>query len=98
MSDLLALKVKLEEDDKALILLSSLPPSYDHLVTTILYGKETLELEDVRVIFVNNEFMKQMDSTEERRMPRVWLSRRKWEVRRARVLKRIKNHLSKFLA
>jgi len=47
LSDLLALEVKLEED-KALLLLSSLPSSYDHLVTTIMYGKETLELEDVR--------------------------------------------------
>src|SRR3954468_11931521 len=41
VSNLLALKVKLDEEDKALILLSSLPPSYNHLVTTILYGKET---------------------------------------------------------
>ena len=48
LSDLLALEVKLEEEDKALLLLSSLPSSYDHLKTTIIYGKETLELEDVR--------------------------------------------------
>src|SRR5436189_5522003 len=61
VSDLLALEVKMEEEDKALILLSSLPPSYDHLVTTILYGKETLELEHVRVILVNNELMKRTD-------------------------------------
>ena len=47
LSDLLALEVKLEED-KALLLLSSLPSSYNHLVTTIIYGKETLELKDVR--------------------------------------------------
>src|SRR4051812_32967412 len=65
VSDLLALEVKMEEEDKALILLSSLPPSYDHLVTTILYGKETLELEDVRVMLVNNELMKRTDPTQE---------------------------------
>ena len=47
LSDLLALEVKLDED-KAVLLLSSLSSSYDHLVTTIMYGKETLELEDVR--------------------------------------------------
>ena len=47
LSDLLALEVKLEED-KALLLLSSLSSSYDYLATTIMYGKETLELEDVR--------------------------------------------------
>ena len=48
LSDLLVLEVKLEEEDKALLLLSSLPSNYDHLATTIMYGKETLELEDVR--------------------------------------------------
>ena len=47
LSDLLALEVKLEEKDKALLLLSSLSSSYDHLATTIMYGKETLELEDI---------------------------------------------------
>src|SRR5436190_880344 len=65
LNDLLALEVKMEEEDKALILLSSLPPSYDHLVTTILYGKETLELEDVRVMLVNNELMKRTDPAQE---------------------------------
>ena len=44
LGDLLALEVKLEED-KTLLLLSSLPSSYVHLATTIMYGKNTLELE-----------------------------------------------------
>ena len=50
LSDLLALEVKLEEEDKALLLLSFLPSSYDYLATTIMYGNEILELEDVRQI------------------------------------------------
>ena len=45
LSDLFALEVKVEED-KTLMLLSSLSSSYDHLTITIMYGKETLELED----------------------------------------------------
>ena len=44
VSDLLVLEVKLEKEDKALLLLSSLPLSYDLLTTTIMHGKETLEL------------------------------------------------------
>ena len=48
LSDLLALKIKLEEEDKALLLLSSFPSSYNHLETTIMYGKKILELEDIR--------------------------------------------------
>ena len=62
---MLALEVKLEEEDKALFLVSSLPSSYNHLATTIMYGKETLELEDVRQMLQNNELMKNIDSTEE---------------------------------
>ena len=65
LSDLVALKVKIEEEDKALLLLSSLPSSCDHLVTTIMYGKETLELEDIRKMLQNNELMKMTNSTEE---------------------------------
>ena len=64
LSDLLALEVKLEEEDKSLLLLSSLPSSYDHLATTIMYGKETLQLEDIRQM-LQNELMKKTDSTEE---------------------------------
>ena len=44
---LLAIDVKIDEEDKALILLSSLPESYDHIVTTMLYNKETLILKEV---------------------------------------------------
>ena len=63
---MLALEIKLEEEeDKALLLLFSLPSSYDYLATTILYDKETLELEDVRQMLQNNELMKNRDSTEE---------------------------------
>src|ERR1700733_6495236 len=65
VSDLLALEVQLEEEDKALLLLCSLPSSYDHLATTIMYGKETLELEDVRQVLQNNELMKRTDPKEE---------------------------------
>ena len=43
ISDLLCVDQKLQKDDKALLLLTSLPPSYEHLVTTILYGKDKLD-------------------------------------------------------
>jgi len=44
ISELLPVDVKIDEEEKALILLSSLALSYDHIVTTIFYGKETLIL------------------------------------------------------
>jgi len=65
LRDLLALEVKLKEEDKTLLLLSSLPSSYNHLATTIMYDEKTLELEDVRQMLQNNELMKKTDSTEE---------------------------------
>ena len=65
MSDLLALDVKLEEEDKAILLLCSLPFSYDHLATTIMYRKETLLLEDVRQVLQNNALMKRAYPQEE---------------------------------
>jgi hypothetical protein len=49
IDDLKRVDVKFEDEDKALILLNSLPTSstYENLVTTLTLGKETLKLEDV---------------------------------------------------
>ena len=58
ISELLAVDVKIDEEDKALILLSSLPESYDHIFTTILYGKETLILEEITLTLLSNEIRK----------------------------------------
>jgi len=44
ISELLAADVKIDEEDKALIFLSSLPQSYDHIITAMFYAKETLIL------------------------------------------------------
>ena len=55
ISELLTVDVKIDEEDKAFILLSSLPESYDHIVTTMLYGKETLILEEVALTLLSNE-------------------------------------------
>lgn len=42
LADLTQLGVKVDGEDKAIILPCSLPSSYDHLVTTLTYGKETI--------------------------------------------------------
>jgi len=64
ISELLAVDVKIDEEDKVLILLSSLPESYNHIVTTMLYGKETLILEDVMSTLLSNETRKRPNQEE----------------------------------
>ena len=47
ISDLNRVDVKFEEEDMALILLNSLLESYNNLVTTLMWGKETTKLEEI---------------------------------------------------
>ena len=54
------IRVKLDEEDKSLLLLCSLPESYDSLVTTLLYGKETLKYEDIVSVLRSNEQKKKL--------------------------------------
>ena len=42
IADLVKVEVKIEDDDKAIILLCSLLSSYEHLVTMLTYDKETV--------------------------------------------------------
>ena len=44
-----SMDAKIEEQDLALLLLTSHSPSYDCLVTIMLVGKETLKLEEVTI-------------------------------------------------
>ena len=40
ISDMLRIDIKFEDEDKAMMLLTSFPASYEHLVMTLLYGKK----------------------------------------------------------
>ena len=63
--ELLVVDVKIDEEDKALILLSSLIESYDHFVATMLYGKETLIFEEVTSTLLSNEIRKRPNQEEQ---------------------------------
>ncbi|KAM2759273.1 hypothetical protein COP1_024013 [Malus domestica] len=45
----------IKDEDKTLILLNSLPDSYEHFVTTIMHGKEIMKFEDVSNALMNYE-------------------------------------------
>ena len=59
-NELLNIRVKLEEEDKSFLLLCSLPSYFNALVTTLLYGKETLEYEDMVSMLRSNEQRKKL--------------------------------------
>ena len=59
-NDLMTLDVKMDEKDKSLLLLCSLPVSYDPLVTILLYGKKTLLYEDIVSVLRSNEQRRKM--------------------------------------
>ncbi|GJT70108.1 hypothetical protein Tco_1029394 [Tanacetum coccineum] len=45
--DLANSDIKIEDEDQALMLLTSLSASYENFVETLLYGRESLTMEDV---------------------------------------------------
>ena len=70
LTDLQNLDVEISDEDKALLLLNSLPDTYEHLTTTLLYGKDEVKFIDVSNALVNNEYRKKdqldhRDSTSE---------------------------------
>ena len=58
IGELLAVNVKTDEKDNVLILLNSFSQSYNHIITTILYGKETLILDEVTSTLLSNGIRK----------------------------------------
>lgn len=55
IEDLLNLDEDIKNEDKSLISLNSLSDSYDHLVITLLYEKETIKFEEVLNVLMNLE-------------------------------------------
>ncbi|KAL0415707.1 UNVERIFIED_CONTAM: Retrovirus-related Pol polyprotein from transposon TNT 1-94 [Sesamum latifolium] len=56
ITDLARLDVSIEDEDRAMVLLCSLPFSYEHLVTTLTYEKETIMVdENTAALLVHNQ-------------------------------------------
>ena len=62
LNEILLVDVKIDEEDKMLILLISLPESYDHIVTIMLYDKETLILKEITLTLLSSKIKKKAKS------------------------------------
>ena len=56
--DLNGIGVKIEEEDQTILLLSSLPKEYEHFVDTMLYGKQTLTMTEVKAALNSKELQR----------------------------------------
>ncbi|GKD46644.1 hypothetical protein Tco_1271289, partial [Tanacetum coccineum] len=61
-SDLAAIDTAISDADHTLLLLTSLPSSYDNFVETLLYGQDTLKLEDVLATLNSRELQKMTEA------------------------------------
>ncbi|GKA01987.1 hypothetical protein Tco_0674652 [Tanacetum coccineum] len=65
IGDLANIGVDIDDEDQALMLLTSLPSSYDNFVETLLYGRESLTLEDVLSSLNSRELKKRTDAKDD---------------------------------
>ncbi|GMY32996.1 F-box/RNI-like superfamily protein [Fagus crenata] len=50
INDLNRIDVQISEKDRALLLLASLPNTYEHFVTTLMFGKSTLKFNEYKAL------------------------------------------------
>ncbi|KAE8700517.1 hypothetical protein F3Y22_tig00110556pilonHSYRG00215 [Hibiscus syriacus] len=66
IDDLENIDVKMEDEDKALLLLNSIPKSYEHFKDAMLYGRvQSISMEEVQSLIRAKELQKKHDMDEE---------------------------------
>ncbi|GJT06522.1 retrovirus-related pol polyprotein from transposon TNT 1-94 [Tanacetum coccineum] len=62
VGDLAAIDTTISDKDQALLLLTSLPSSYDNFMETLIYGRDTMKLEDVVATLNSRELQKMKEA------------------------------------
>jgi hypothetical protein len=57
--------VIIDDEDKAIILLCSLPPSYESTVMTLTFGKESIKIEEITAALLAQEKRRKNNAVEE---------------------------------
>nr|GEX20055.1 retrovirus-related Pol polyprotein from transposon TNT 1-94 [Tanacetum cinerariifolium] len=65
IGDLANIDVDIDDEDQALMLLTSLPPSYDNFVETLLYERESLTSENILSSLNSQELKKRIDAKDD---------------------------------
>nr|GEV51329.1 retrovirus-related Pol polyprotein from transposon TNT 1-94 [Tanacetum cinerariifolium] len=72
IGDLANIDVDIDDEDKALMLLTSLPPSYDNFMETLLYERDSLTLKDVLSSLNSRELIKRIDAKDDGDRLNIW--------------------------
>ncbi|GJV48739.1 retrovirus-related pol polyprotein from transposon TNT 1-94 [Tanacetum coccineum] len=62
VGDLAAIDTAISDEDQVLLLLTSLPSSYDNFMETLLYGRDTLKLKDMLATLNSRELQKMTEA------------------------------------
>ncbi|GJT81193.1 zinc finger, CCHC-type containing protein [Tanacetum coccineum] len=71
--DLVNIDIEIEDEDQALMLLTSLPSSYENFMERLLYGRESLTMEDVLATLNSRELRKRTEGTKEEAGDRLYV-------------------------
>ncbi|GKC03801.1 hypothetical protein Tco_0995411 [Tanacetum coccineum] len=81
--DLANIDIEIEDEDQALMLLTSLTSSYKNFVETLLYGRESLTMEDVLATLNSWELKKRIECTKEEIGDGLYVNGRSYHSRKA---------------
>jgi len=83
ISQLLAVDVNIDKDDKTLILFILLLESYNHIITIMLYDKEALILEEVTTTLLSNKIRKRLNQVKQEGLDLVIMGRKEREGKKS---------------